>query len=444
MILSKRKMFVAVVIGCVLGGAPVVGYNYWLDFYIEKQGAREVDVAATRSIVLADRWIERVIQGLDDLAHRGGNVCSTAQIDAMHEIEFIVPAIKEMSVIGPNGQTYCTNSSLMLGQRRTLSNVVPTAVPDVALDIVRIGHQKERFLRVHRSINKSGIALAALIPGDLLVPQLASRNGSDYRSWTRIAVEDGTILGEGGGTEIGDNQEDRVVSRQTSEQFHLVSTVARTQAGIRAEYSEIRMMGSIGAGAISVLLLAALALTPWRQRDNPVTEIERALANGEFVPFYQPVVDIKSGRLRGAEVVVRWRRGNGTYTPPANFIPLCETSGLIVELTRALMRSTRDEVGKVIGLRPKFRIAFNLAACHFIDETVVGDIREIFESSPIDLSQVVLEVTERQPLEDLTAARRVIASLQGIGCRVAIDDVGAGHGGLSYLLKLGVDIIKID
>ena len=71
-------------------------------------------------------------------------------------------------------------------------------------------------------------------------------------------------------------------------------------------------------------------------------------------------------------------------------------------------------------------------------------MRRIFNKSPIRLSQVVLEVTERQPLENLTETRRVVAALQGLGVRIAIDDVGTGHSGLSYMLKLGVDIIKID
>ena len=71
-------------------------------------------------------------------------------------------------------------------------------------------------------------------------------------------------------------------------------------------------------------------------------------------------------------------------------------------------------------------------------------MREIFAGSPIALTQLVLEVTEREPLTNLAAARRVIAGLQELGVRIAIDDVGAGHGGLSYLRKLGVDIIKID
>jgi len=75
---------------------------------------------------------------------------------------------------------------------------------------------------------------------------------------------------------------------------------------------------------------------------------------------------------------------------------------------------------------------------------VLNDVGAIFEGSPIRLSQVVLEVTERYELENLNATRRVIAGLQAIGCRIALDDVGTGHSGLSYILKLGVDIIKID
>jgi EAL domain-containing protein (putative c-di-GMP-specific phosphodiesterase class I) len=101
-------------------------------------------------------------------------------------------------------------------------------------------------------------------------------------------------------------------------------------------------------------------------------------------------------------------------------------------------------VGAAYGDRPSLRLSFNLAAAHFADETIVRDVREIFGNSPIRFKQVVLEVTERQPLENLTETRRVIAALQGLGAIIAIDDVGTGHNGLSYMLKLGVDLIKID
>jgi sensor c-di-GMP phosphodiesterase-like protein len=193
-----------------------------------------------------------------------------------------------------------------------------------------------------------------------------------------------------------------------------------------------------------VLILWCFVFVRWRHRDNPIAEMRRALQAGEFVPYFQPILDISNGRLEGAEVLIRWRKPDGTIIPPSGFIPVLESSGLIFDVTRALMLRVCREAGAAIGRRPRFRVSFNLTARHFADDSIVNEIREIFAPSPIALSQVVLEVTERQPLENLTAARSIIGALQDLGVRVAIDDVGAGHGGLSYLLKLGVDIIKID
>jgi len=197
-----------------------------------------------------------------------------------------------------------------------------------------------------------------------------------------------------------------------------------------------------GGFAIALLILAMLAF--WRGRDEPVAELRRALDGGELVPYYQPILDITNGRLEGAEVLLRWRKADGAITPPGGFVPLLESSGLIFDATRALMQRVCREAGAAIGNRPGFKISFNLTALHFSQDATISDVREIFAGSPIALTQLVLEVTEREPLTNLAAARRVIAGLQELGVRIAIDDVGAGHGGLSYLLKLGVDIIKID
>jgi EAL domain-containing protein (putative c-di-GMP-specific phosphodiesterase class I) len=109
-----------------------------------------------------------------------------------------------------------------------------------------------------------------------------------------------------------------------------------------------------------------------------------------------------------------------------------------------LLSTLADAMRAAIGARPDFRIGFNLSARHFLDETIVDDVRAIFGPSPIAPNQVLLKVTERQPLDNLDVARRVIAALQALGTRVGIDDVGTGHSGLSYMRKLGVDFIKID
>ena len=114
-------------------------------------------------------------------------------------------------------------------------------------------------------------------------------------------------------------------------------------------------------------------------------------------------------------MLIRRRKPDGSLVLPGVFIPLLESSGLIREVTRYLMRCVLDEIGDAYAKRPHLRVAFNLAAAHFADETIVRDVSEIFQDSPIRLNQVVLEVTERQPLENLTETRRIIAALQGLG-----------------------------
>src|SRR5690606_14099589 len=93
------------------------------------------------------------------------------------------------------------------------------------------------------------------------------------------------------------------------------------------------------AGMLTLLAFAAgLASMVMRKNGrDPVAELRRAIRRGEIVPYYQPTVNLHNGRVRGAEVLARWRRPDGTLVPPAAFIPMAEQSGLIFELTRVLM-----------------------------------------------------------------------------------------------------------
>ena len=91
-----------------------------------------------------------------------------------------------------------------------------------------------------------------------------------------------------------------------------------------ATYDDLRRIGMVVAGLCAMSILLCALIIPLRHRHNPMSEIERALMAGEFVPYYQPIVDIKSGGLLGAEVLVRWRKPDGTIISPGAFIPLLE------------------------------------------------------------------------------------------------------------------------
>lgn len=440
---SRHGKLFAIVTGIVLTGVPAAIISYWGRDYVARQGEEEVEFAAHRAMTLAETRLRNVIAGLTDLADQGVSSCSAEHVEAMHRMAFAVAAIKEVGVVGTEGETLCTNLGIPLGRREVVSRPVATSPPHFVIEVIRIAGRQDPMVRIRRIVSDGRESLAALMPADMLLPKILSPDGRAFRTYCRLTTRDGTLIDEVGPPLADDEPaEDRIVFHLRSAAYGLAVTASMSRAALDAHYAGLRLVGP--AVGLVILLLAFAVRTYFRYRENPIVEMERALKANEFVPYFQPILDITTGRLVGAEVLVRWRKGGGAVLAPASFIPLAESSGLIFELTRALMQRVCKEAGDAIGRRHRLMICFNVTAGHFARDATVSEVRDIFMASRIALSQVVLEVTERKPLPDLAAARRMIASLQDLGVRVAIDDVGTGHGGLSYLLKLGVDVIKID
>jgi sensor c-di-GMP phosphodiesterase-like protein len=439
---SIGKNIAAIVVGAVLAGAPTLAFYHWLDSLAMRQGENEVEASARRFVALAEARIGRAIATLDDLAELGVASCRADHVDALKRANFANGPVKEFSLVSPEGQTLCSDMETSVDNRALLASQTIPARPNMALDVIRIGDRGQRFVRIRRPATTGPNSLAALIPTELLIPQTPTQ-GAPVSANMRMALADGTFV-DGRTATVEGRSADRFVSSQRSPHYGLGVTMSMPLSSIALQRSELHTLAFAVSAAVVLVIIAFLLLLPARRRNNPVDEIERAITAGEFIPYYQPIIDIGSGQLVAAEVLMRWRKRDGTIVPPAAFIPLAESSGLIVDMTRGLMRAVRDEMGPLLATRRYLRLSFNLSADHFVDERIVSDVQEIFEGSQMLMSQVVLEVTERQPLDNLTSARRVIAALQGLGARVAMDDVGAGHSGLSYMLKLGVDIIKID
>jgi sensor c-di-GMP phosphodiesterase-like protein len=439
----SRRNLVAIIVGVLLAGAPLLALDFWLNGLIERQGQAEVATAARRAVALANSRLQQVIAALDKLAAQGVNSCQPAAVDAMRQTAFSVMPIKEVAIVGAEGQTQCTHLGLPLGQRNITASVSLVGAEGYTIDIVKIVQNVQngqQMVRLRRKVGAGPNEIAALVPALLFLPQV-SMEGNPFSAYARIATRDGTVIAVTGVRPKGEDA--RFAVKVTSEKFGFESEIVAPRGMLPAEHAGLKWLGLFSAGIIAILLALA-ALTIRRRPGNPVADIERALAAGEFVPYYQPIVDIRSGQLNGAEVLVRWRKEDGSLVLPGAFIPLAESSGLIREMTRDLMRRVCVEAGSVIGRRSALKISFNFAGQLFSDESIVKDVQKIFAGSPIKLSQVVLELTERDPIENFTVTRQVIAALQGLGVRIAIDDVGTGHSGLSYMLKLGVDIIKID
>ncbi|HZL30143.1 MAG TPA: EAL domain-containing protein [Pseudolabrys sp.] len=436
-----RQNIVAIAVGVLVAGTPLVTFNFWLGGVIERQGQQEADGSARRAIALADQRLDQVMRVLDRLAALKTDGCGSSQIAAMQQAAFVTPPIKEVAILGPAGEVLCGNRNIFAIQRRLLSSEPLTGAADYSLDVIQLADEQQ-MVQLRRAVGQSKNQLAALVPAALFLPQVSHQDETPG-AYVQIETREGVSIGESGSRPT-DHYGDMSVAAQQSGKFGFTVEVMTPRGSVIAGHSDLKWFGLFITGVIMVILAGFGMMMPQRNVDNPVAELERALAAGEFVPYYQPIVDIRSGQLRGAEVLVRWRKADGSLVLPGSFIPLAESSGLIRAMTFDLMRRVCVEAGPSIGRRPALKISFNFAGMLFADETIIRDVRNTFALSPIKLSQVVLEVTERDPIENFTLTRQVIAGLQGLGVRIAIDDVGTGHSGLSYMLKLGVDIIKID
>ena len=430
-----RKNIIAIVAGAVLAGGPLLAFDYWVSRLIERQSIGDVTTWATRVIALSEARVAHVVGALDSLANAGVDSCTSANLDLMRNQVFVTVPVKEIALLSPAGSVLCASGGRSAEAGEVLQSEQLPGAKNFRIEMVRVsGH--DRMVRIQRKAGN--YSLAALVPSELFIPKVSAQ-ADQPSAYANMMAAGGMLLGEAGPRKAAHAP---ISVTQRSDKYGLTVLIelpSKPQLG-----SDLDTLGLLAKLAFAATLLSFALLMRKRNPSNPVAELERALEAGEFIPYYQPIVDIRSGQLRGAEVLMRWRKKDGSLVLPGVFIPLAESSGLIAPMTRALMRHVCAEAGGIIGARPGLKISFNLAAGLVRDEAIVKDVRNIFAGGPIALSQVVLELTERDQIENLTETRRVIAALQGIGVRIAIDDVGTGHSGLSYMLKLGVDIIKID
>ncbi|WP_370511603.1 EAL domain-containing protein [Klebsiella quasipneumoniae] len=177
----------------------------------------------------------------------------------------------------------------------------------------------------------------------------------------------------------------------------------------------------------------------------PEETLRLAIARGQIVPFYQPVVDGRDGPVRGVEVQARWKHPTAGYISPSAFIPLAEKSGQIVPLTHSLMTQVIGHMNILTEKLPEgYHISLNFSASHITSPTFEEEclhFRSGFTRQDLNL---VIEVTEREPLDMNEGTIRTLNGLHEKGFGIALDDFGTGYSGLSYLDTLDIDYIKID
>ena len=177
------------------------------------------------------------------------------------------------------------------------------------------------------------------------------------------------------------------------------------------------------------------------------TDLRFAIERNEFELYYQPIIGLEAASLIGFEALVRWNHPQRGLVPPNEFIPISESTGLIVPMTVQILHSACSQVAKWQKRSPGgplLSVAVNLSGKHFAQPDLVEQISAVLAETKIDPSSLKLELTESAVMENAETAIRMLKQIKETGVQISIDDFGTGYSSLSYLHKFPIDLLKVD
>lgn len=175
--------------------------------------------------------------------------------------------------------------------------------------------------------------------------------------------------------------------------------------------------------------------------------LRQAISKNEFQIHYQPIFHLDTGKIAGAEALVRWAHPRMGLVSPARFIPIAEETGLIVPIGEIVLREACRQAKTwqdALERNPPFVISVNISAKQMRSPDIIQTVYNVLEETGLEPSSLKLEITESIMLEDLESTILILNELKVLGVQLAMDDFGTGYSSLSSLQKLPLDTVKID
>ncbi|HEX4297780.1 MAG TPA: EAL domain-containing protein [Devosia sp.] len=440
--MKSRYANIFTLLAAILAFAPVMGVNWLLDGYVrEREGAQlQQSLAAITDRIQAgaDDGIAQLRQILAD----SPSLCTPTFVANVRKAMQASLYLKEVVVENGDGVQYCDAFGASVAYSPLSAGLaIPGQTETMAVG--KLGDLATPVLKISQAFGDQRI-VSVFVP---IVSNTAKGLLTRFRptAMVRISLSDGTpVLVAGDPSAYDDRRDVEFLAAQGfAGELPIRAEAAIPFAVVRADYADLNVSFTVLACLMSGAFLV-MALQYVRRSKLPAFDLERAIASGEIRPYYQPVINLRTGALSGCEVLCRWQKRNGELVMPGAFIDYAEITGLAIPMTLSLMQQVRQDLGDLCLEMPDLKVSINLFEGHFRDGTVVEDVRAIFGGSAVAFRQLVFEITERHPLANSTTAKSVIAGLHALGTRIAMDDVGTGHSNLAYMQTLGVDVIKID
>lgn len=406
--------------------------------------AARLDQAATRVLRQTERVIAEAGSILANAGQSGRPFCSEGELGFLRALVYNARAIRDIGRLR-DGRLICTSTGGVLA-----SPYVATRPPDIVTrggEEIYIGQALATAPSQRATIVQRTDANVVIDPqafDDLLPRPL------QYSIWFRNDARDGIVGLWGAGVRARPTRlkmsgrlaaEDQLTSIACSPQSDFCAAAIQNEKDVRARNHPL-MLGYALLGGLAGAGLAAAVMLGMKPHQKLAAQLRRALHRDDMTLVYEPVVDLASSRIVGAEVLVRWQDEGGKPVHPEVFIALAEELGLIGTITEFVIRNAMQELVDVLRDRD-FRISINVAASDLIGTALLQLLDRHVRTRKIPTQHVALELTERSTA-DRAQIVAAIAVLRAQGFPVYVDDFGAGYSSLSYLHELSVDRIKID
>lgn len=181
-----------------------------------------------------------------------------------------------------------------------------------------------------------------------------------------------------------------------------------------------------------------------RQEEAATLQLRDALQRHAIQAFYQPIVDLGTGRILGAEALARWQHPVDGWISPTVFVPLAEQCGLMPELGNAMLLAACQQAKGWQQLGFDGSVSVNASITQFAQGRLIDDVRDALDGSGLAPTKLCLELTETVLIDDPTSIIQTLEALRSLGITLAIDDFGTGYSSLAYLKYLPIDRLKID
>lgn len=434
---------IVMLFSALLAFAPILAVDYLLDNYVRLRETAQLQRATDAVTEQIQAGANEAIGSLRRILADSPSLCTPTYIANVHKQMEQSLHVKQVLVENADGVQYCDAFGREVSYA-PLTASLPIPGHTETVSIVKLGALTEPVLKITQSFG-------ATRKVSVFLPLLGNGNaglmaGTMPGTAVRLSLTNGTQVAAVGDVAAFDRigQTDAYVTAQSiAGEMPVRSEAVVPFAVVRANYADLDVSFTLVAALMSGGFLL-LMLQYVRKSRLPAFDLERAIQAGEIKPYYQPVINLKTGKLAGCEVLARWQKRNGQLVPPGTFIDYAEVTGLAIPMTLSLMEQVRNDLSELCREMPDIKISINLFEGHFRDSNIVDDVQAIFGGSPIDYRQLVFEITERRPLDNSKAVTSVIAGFHALGARLAMDDVGTGHSNLAYIQTLGVDVIKID